>query len=253
MNRHIRRWKCAALILGMTHLAISAQRDSGFFSLEPTVQSNTSFRSDPFNPAQPLETRVRAYLDANCAYCHQPGIPGRGGMDLRFSTPLENTGLFAPSGRPAPDGGALQHIQPGFPEASDIYLRMASLGSDGMPPVGKTEVDERGLSLMREWIESLARDSVAATGPMPDKASLRIHYRDRLLEVTSSGLKLKGNPIFRIYPMTGDKVEGLSLSVAANPDREGWVLRLSQPLPRGRYRLDLRWDDGRIIREFLVL
>lgn len=36
-----------------------------------------------------VEDRVRAYLDVNCAVCHQPGGPSRGNFDLRFGAPLD--------------------------------------------------------------------------------------------------------------------------------------------------------------------
>ena len=37
--------------------------------------------------AAALDDRARSYLHANCSSCHRPGGPGRGEVDLRFTTP----------------------------------------------------------------------------------------------------------------------------------------------------------------------
>ena len=39
-----------------------------------------------------IAARARAYLATNCASCHRPEGTGRGSMDMRFQTPLDQTG-----------------------------------------------------------------------------------------------------------------------------------------------------------------
>jgi uncharacterized repeat protein (TIGR03806 family) len=45
------------------------------------------------DPQADLVASVRAYLDANCAMCHQPTGPGNANIDLRWDTPLAATNL----------------------------------------------------------------------------------------------------------------------------------------------------------------
>ena len=112
---------------------------------------------DPFGDA-PLEERVRAYLHSNCANCHQPGGPGRGGLDMRFTTPLADTRFCGPPEEGTmylPDPERLVVVSPGVPEDSVLYLRMESLTEFRMPPLGTNVVDTEGLELVGEWIEGM--------------------------------------------------------------------------------------------------
>ena len=43
----------------------------------------------------PALERIRAYLDTNCASCHQPGGASRGFFDARYLTPFEGQGLIS--------------------------------------------------------------------------------------------------------------------------------------------------------------
>jgi uncharacterized repeat protein (TIGR03806 family) len=103
-----------------------------------------------------LEARARAYLDVNCAVCHQPGGPAGGALDLRVGVPLSDTGLCGP-----PIAGDLgvagaRVLAPGDPAASVLSLRMGRRDSAGMPPLGSTAVDALGKSVIDDWITSLA-------------------------------------------------------------------------------------------------
>lgn len=252
------RWRgCALLLLALSAVSGSATaggRTSGLGSPRFEVFPTSSSRPHPFDEAQPLETRARAYLDANCAYCHQPGGIGKGGMDLRFSTPLQRTALFAPIGRTGPDGKPLFHIRPGNIRVSDIYIRMASLGKDAMPPLGRTQVDERGLALMRKWIESLAEDSLAPKSSLRTKGPWIIHHREQQeLMLGRWNLGTVGVSALRIIHPSGRRETGVSISARAHPRSEGWTLRFSQPLPRGRYWIVIEGDGITVRRDLLVI
>jgi len=105
----------------------------------------------------PVEARARAYLDVNCAMCHQPDGPaGRAQMDLRAATPLDEAGLC----NEAPRGGDLDIedaviVAPGNPARSVLSARLRATGSAHMPPVAITSVDEVGAAVVDAWIESL--------------------------------------------------------------------------------------------------
>ena len=46
------------------------------------------------NSSSSREYRVRSYLAANCAQCHQPGGVAQVAWDARISTPLPDTGII---------------------------------------------------------------------------------------------------------------------------------------------------------------
>ncbi|MFO1451083.1 MAG: PQQ-dependent sugar dehydrogenase [Opitutaceae bacterium] len=104
----------------------------------------------------PIEARARSYLDANCSQCHQPGGLGRGNWDARFSTLLSAAGIvngLLVEGRGDP---AERVLVPGHPEQSALLSRISASGALRMPPLGSSELDPAGKSLLSQWIASLA-------------------------------------------------------------------------------------------------
>jgi uncharacterized repeat protein (TIGR03806 family) len=109
-----------------------------------------------------LAARARAYLDNNCAHCHQPGgTAGYAGVDFRLTqTGIEYLGVCkAPN-----SAGNMGHLQydlvPGHPEESILIYRMESTAPKVMmPQIGRAVVHEEGVALMREWISSLQGNS----------------------------------------------------------------------------------------------
>lgn len=102
-----------------------------------------------------LDARARAWLHTNCAQCHRPGGPGRGGLDLRFGTALGATNTCnAPQ---LGDLGAVDArvIAPGAPNRSVLSLRPHALGANRMPPIASTVVDTEGLKVLDGWITGL--------------------------------------------------------------------------------------------------
>lgn len=101
-----------------------------------------------------LEDRARSYLDANCSHCHRPGGTVAS-FDARYDTPLAQQNLIA-----APvliDEGIdrARAIAPNDRWRSIVYLRMSRLDGTRMPPLAHGGLDQSGLALMRQWIESL--------------------------------------------------------------------------------------------------
>jgi uncharacterized repeat protein (TIGR03806 family) len=112
---------------------------------------------DPFDATAPLGARARAYLHTNCAHCHRPNGPTPSSMDLRYSTALSNTNACdaVPQTTPAGASGA-RLIAPGTPDSSLVASRMNRRDSQAMPPLASNVVDTVGVTLMRDWIASLA-------------------------------------------------------------------------------------------------
>src|SRR6185436_13558211 len=73
---------------------LRALSQAGYFSA--ALDNLHSFRAlaAATNNAWSLEYRVRSYLAANCAQCHQPGGLAVGTWDARASTPLVQSGLI---------------------------------------------------------------------------------------------------------------------------------------------------------------
>lgn len=113
----------------------------------------------PFGDAAVAE-RARAYLHANCSHCHRPGGPGRGDFDLRASVPFDQLGVcdVEPSARLwITDVWEEQRLlAPAVPEHSTIYLRVGTVSSFRMPPLGTGVVDDAALELLAAWIRGIS-------------------------------------------------------------------------------------------------
>ena len=102
------------------------------------------------------DLRARAYLDVNCAHCHNPQGPAHtSGLDLRWSQhqPI----AWGVGKRPVAAGrgsaGFEFAIEPGHPERSILLHRMRSTDPGVMmPETGRQLVDERAVALIEEWI-----------------------------------------------------------------------------------------------------
>jgi uncharacterized repeat protein (TIGR03806 family) len=105
-----------------------------------------------------LEERARAYLDSNCAHCHQPGATaGYTGFDLRITaTGLATLGLCKSPNSAGRIGTLTYDLVPGQPDESILVARMESIRpKEMMPQIGRSIVHEEGLELIREWVRSL--------------------------------------------------------------------------------------------------
>ena len=106
-----------------------------------------------------LDARARAYLDINCAHCHQAEAPANtSGLLLSYDqTDTTALGIAKPpvaAGRGS--GGHPYDIVPGQPHQSILWYRMAS--SDPgvrMPELGRQLVHKEGVALIEEWIQGL--------------------------------------------------------------------------------------------------
>jgi uncharacterized repeat protein (TIGR03806 family) len=112
---------------------------------------------DPADPALPTDTRARAYLHANCANCHRPGVGNSGTTDLRFTTSLGATATCAaePLKGSLGYGADFRIVAPGDPDRSMVIVRMRELASGRMPPIASRRVDSAGLALVADWIRAL--------------------------------------------------------------------------------------------------
>ena len=115
---------------------------------------------DPANAAEPLETRLRAYLEANCAHCHTGAGGGNSRMELTFHTPLDK--MLVIDTEPQHDKFGIvgaKVIAQGEPDRSLMLHRISKRTPGQMPPLASNLVDPLGTRLLREWIASLPAPS----------------------------------------------------------------------------------------------
>ncbi|MBK8173957.1 MAG: PQQ-dependent sugar dehydrogenase [Rhodospirillales bacterium] len=101
----------------------------------------------------PTTPRARAYLHANCSFCHRPENITRATMDLRFETPVHDMNVCGIK----PNIGDLgiadaQLLYPQHPELSIIPVRMRARGDNQMPPLGTVLAHFRGYTVVENWI-----------------------------------------------------------------------------------------------------
>ena len=111
--------------------------------------------------SSPVAPRARAWLDINCAHCHQrAGSASNSGLYLGWDEP-EGTALGigkrpVAAGRGA--GDALFVIDPGHPERSIMVHRMDSVEPGvAMPELGRSVHDPEGVALVSAWIAAMPR------------------------------------------------------------------------------------------------
>ncbi len=106
-----------------------------------------------------LNDRARAYLDVNCAHCHNSKGPANtSGLFLEYNEKdLKKLGVFKPPIAAGRGSGSLDfNIVPGKPDKSIFIFRMESTDPGIlMPESGRKMVHKEGVALIRDWILSL--------------------------------------------------------------------------------------------------
>lgn len=136
---------------------------------------------------QPLASRARSYLHANCGHCHVPDGGGNAKIVLDWRTPLESSKLLEQ--KPLHGQFALSDavlIRPGAPHQSVLAYRVAALGGGRMPRVGSYEVDSHGANLVAQWIASLADRDGDYPAALADTRSKLSNSPDALADLTKN-------------------------------------------------------------------
>lgn len=109
-----------------------------------------------------LEQRARAYLDANCAHCHNPaGAADTSALHLNIDAPLDR--LFGVCKTPVAvgrgSGDRSFDIVPGRPAESIMVFRMQHTDpAIAMPELGRSTIHAEGVRAVSDWIASLNGD-----------------------------------------------------------------------------------------------
>ncbi len=111
---------------------------AGLGLLQGVNSGSTSVLPDWEDENLLIDDRARAYIDVNCAHCHQPGgsVPSGFTLDFRLETDFNNTGIYANRG--------------------EIIARFQStLPTYRMPQLGRTVIHGEALQMLNEYIDSL--------------------------------------------------------------------------------------------------
>jgi len=105
------------------------------------------------------DQRARAYLEGNCAHCHNAeGFARTTGLYLDYDqTSASALGVCKPPVAVGEaTGGFLYDVVPGDPDHSIMPFRLASVEpAVMMPQIGRSIVDPVGVQLVRDWIAAL--------------------------------------------------------------------------------------------------
>jgi len=150
---------------GTTSNQLATLDHIGMFA-EPLAPVDTLGKlANPEDTELDIDQRARAYLHANCSFCHRkPDGIGGGPDEFRASVPFEMMGIcdVAPTITAAVSGlgmdpstaKILAHMSP--PD-SVMWKRMQARGPYQMPPIASKKADTDGLNLIAQWINSIAQ------------------------------------------------------------------------------------------------
>lgn len=117
---------------------------------------------DAFDTKESIQDRARAYLDINCAHCHNQNASGGMNSKLILSseeTDMSKLGVCKTPGSAGKGGGGLSYdIVPGQPERSILYYRSATQDPGAMmPQIGRALTHHEGMELLYDWIQSMEK------------------------------------------------------------------------------------------------
>ena len=150
---------------GITDNQLRALNNVGLFhpALTETEITNYAKVVPVADASAPLETRVRSYLDANCAQCHRPGGV-QANWDARFDTPLVSQNII---NGPVFNSMGIANAKVVVTNSlahSIMFLRMNTNDALKMPPIARNLIDSNAVSALAEWINSFVPPVV---GPLP--------------------------------------------------------------------------------------
>jgi uncharacterized repeat protein (TIGR03806 family) len=134
---------------------------SRFETGAPAMPYKTAL-ANPTGTAGTLDDRARAYLGANCGFCHRPDDANFANLDLRSDTPLKDMNVCGANPERGNQGVPTSLLlTPGMPSQSLIVLRMMAPAEDSagkhgrMPNIASYVVDQPAVTLISDWIKSI--------------------------------------------------------------------------------------------------
>jgi hypothetical protein len=135
---------------------LASLSNDGWLSAEVTTE---------WSPPDTLEWNALGYLHANCGNCHNPRGLGFDRVDLdlwlrvgELSDAMSTQSYLSTVDEELTDSdtGDTYRIAAGQSDMSGVVTRMRARGSDlAMPPIASERVDDAGVALIEDWIDSL--------------------------------------------------------------------------------------------------
>jgi len=109
---------------------------------------------------QPIDIRVRSYIDINCAHCHSElSYCDYRPMRFAFSETTNETNLGVCVDPNTAVSGMTSIVTPSLKERSVMYFRLNTAAQEyRMPLLGRTIIHEEAVALIGEWIDGLATE-----------------------------------------------------------------------------------------------
>jgi uncharacterized repeat protein (TIGR03806 family) len=125
---------------------------------DPTTAPKLPVWNDP--TTGDVEQRARAYLEGNCAHCHNAQGYARNTGFYLFASETDPTTYGVcktPVAAGNGSGGFKYDVVPGDPEHSIVNFRINSTDPETrMPPLSRSVVDQQGVALVADWISGLS-------------------------------------------------------------------------------------------------
>lgn len=161
---------------------------------------------------QPIQLRMRSWIDSNCSQCHRPDGYGPG-YDARFYTPLPDQNLID------------SYVQFRDVPGSLLYQRDDALDATKMPPLAKNLVHEEAMAVLRQWIASPLE--VLSVNFNQDNSHLAVRFNSHVNPETAtvaSNYSLDNNQVVTEAVMSS---EPDTVILTCSPLAEGFTYSLS--------------------------
>lgn len=136
---------------GLTN-QLSAMARAGYLDRELPSPATLPALAPAHETNASVSFRVRSYLAANCAQCHQPGGGSLGFWDARFAEPADLSRIVNVPLSDSRGNTANRVVTPGVMENSEILRRISFRGAGQMPPIATRELDHEAIRLVSQWI-----------------------------------------------------------------------------------------------------
>ncbi|MDB6125657.1 MAG: hypothetical protein JWQ71_4650 [Pedosphaera sp.] len=189
------------------------------------------------NTSASLDTRMRSYLDANCAQCHRPNGVVQANFDARFDTPLINQGIINGTvGNTLGITGA-KVVAPSDVNKSIMHSRLNTTGANKMPPLARSIIDTNAVATLQAWINSFVSPSITT---QPESQTVNPGF-NVIFSVVADGT----GPLNYQW-----KHNSLNIAGATNST---YTVNLVQPTDVGSYTVAVSSPAGTVVSSNAVL